>query len=80
MAQQHIDKLWEELQQLEQRIVEQEIKIEEAIKNDKSQKVIDWYEKNYARLVEEKKALRQHHSALQTQLAGPAGEFFVAAP
>lgn len=80
MAQQQIDRLWEELHQLEQRIEEWEVKIDEAIENDKLQNVIDSCKKEKAWLVRKMKDLWQQLSALKAQLAGPTGEVLAATP
>lgn len=62
-AAQQVDKLCEEPQQLEQNIGEQEVKIDYAIENGKPQMVISSYAERKARLVEEKKDLRQMQCA-----------------
>ncbi|CAL8464676.1 g4211 [Coccomyxa elongata] len=73
MAQQHIEWLKEQLQQVKQKIGEQEMKIDDAIKNGKAEKLINCYKERKDRLVNEDKDLRQMLSVLLAQLASPAG-------
>ncbi len=80
MAQQQIDRLWSEVQRIEQKIEEQEAKIEVARKDKKPQKLIDSYREEWARLVALEKDLRQQRMAMQTQLFTPAGEALAGAP
>ncbi len=78
MAQQHLDRLWEELQRVEQKLEEQEAKIEAAMKAKELPELIVLIEKKRDRLVEEEKDLRQQLGALQAQLACVAGEVLAA--
>ncbi|EIE24500.1 hypothetical protein COCSUDRAFT_65392 [Coccomyxa subellipsoidea C-169] len=73
MAQQRIDRLWSEVQRTEQKIEEQQEKIEKAIEDEKPQKLVDSYMEEKARLVAKEKDLSQQLMALQTQLITPAG-------
>ncbi len=79
MAQKQLDKLWEKLQQLDQDIKQQELKIDEALENDKPERVINGYKERRDRLVNETKEWRQHLSALQARLASQSGEVLAAA-
>lgn len=69
LAQQQIDKLWEEMRLLILKIEAEELKIEKAIEANKPQRVIDVYEVRRVRLVEMQKETLQTLSNLQTQLA-----------
>ncbi|CAL8472228.1 g11770 [Coccomyxa elongata] len=73
MAQQEVDKLWAELQRVEQKIEEQEARIEAATKAKELPELIASVKEKRDRLVEEKKDLRQSLNALQMRLATPSG-------
>ncbi|CAL8462835.1 g2369 [Coccomyxa elongata] len=73
MAQQEVDRLWEELQRVEQEIKDQEAKIDDAIENNKPEKVTNSYRERKERLVDKEKDLRHQLSALQIRLATPSG-------
>ncbi|BDA48308.1 hypothetical protein COCOBI_11-5680 [Coccomyxa sp. Obi] len=73
MAQQDMDWLEEELQRLEQKIKEQQAKIEAAMKADEKSELIASIGKERERLVDEQKVLL---AALQARLASPSGANF----
>ena len=75
MAQQGVDRLWKELERVEQDIKLQQQELRKATDPQDRADIKD--EKD--RLVQKEKDLRQQLSALQTQLAGPAGEVLAAA-
>ena len=79
MAEQEVDRLWEELKRVEQEIKDQEAKIDDAIENNKPEKVTDSYRERKERLVDKEKDLRRQLSALQIRLATPSGEVLAAA-
>ncbi|CAL8468249.1 g7788 [Coccomyxa elongata] len=74
MAQHEVDRLWSELQRVEQEIKEQQARIEAAMKAHELPELIAVIGRERERLVEEKKDLRHQLSALQAQLASPSGE------
>lgn len=80
MAQQEVDRLWAELQRVEQEIKEQQARTEAAMKANELPELIAFIGRERDRLVEEKKDLRHQLSALQARLASPAGEVLAAAP
>ena len=80
MAQQEVNRLREELQCVEREIKDQEAKIDDAIENNKSEKVINSYKEKKKRLVDEKKDVRHQLNAMQIRLATPSGEVLAAAP
>ena len=80
MAQQEVEWLKEELQRVERKIEEQETKIDDAIENNKPERVINSYRERKERLVDKEKDLRHQLSALQIRLATPSGEVLAAAP
>ena len=75
MAQQQLDKLWEELQRVEQDIKDREEELKAAM-TERDSAII---QKGIDRLVQEKRDVRQQLSTLQTQLASPASEVLAAA-
>lgn len=79
MAQQEVDRLWAELQRVEQEIKEQQARIEAAMKANELPELIAFIGREKERLVEEKKDLRQSLNALQIRLASPSGEILAAA-
>ena len=78
--QQEIVWLKGELEKKEEEIKAQQEKIDRAIEDDKSQKLINSYKDERARLVQEKRFFLEHLTHLQAQLAGQAGEVLAAAP
>ncbi len=74
MAQQEVDRLWAELQRVEQEIKKQEAKIDDAIENNKPEKVTNSYKERKERLVDKEKDMRHQLSALQIRLATTSGE------
>ena len=76
MAQQQLDRLWEELQRVEQDIKDREKELKAAT-TERGSAII---QKGIDRLVQEKRDVRQQLSTLQAQLASPAGVVLAAAP
>ena len=76
MAQLQLDRLWEELQRVEQDIKDREKELKAAT-TERDSAII---QKGIDRLVQEKRDVRQQLSTLQAQLASPAGEVLAAAP
>ncbi|CAL8472336.1 g11879 [Coccomyxa elongata] len=73
MAQQEVELLKEELQRVEQKIEEQDAETDDAIGNNKPEKVTNSYKERKERLVDKEKDLRHQLSALQAKLASPSG-------
>ncbi|BDA44297.1 hypothetical protein COCOBI_05-4810 [Coccomyxa sp. Obi] len=74
MAQQEVNRLWAELQNVEQEIKKQQAKIETAMKTNEMPEIIASIGRERDRLVDEKKDLRHQLSDLQICLATPSGE------
>ena len=79
MAQQEVDRLWEELHRVEQEIKDQEVKIDDAIENNKPEKVTNSYRERKERLVNKENDLWHQLRVLQARLATPSGEVLAAA-
>jgi len=79
MAQQEVDRLWAELQRVEQKIEAKEQELREVVKAKESPELIASIGKERDRLVDNQKDLRHQLSALQIRLATPSGEVLAAA-
>ena len=80
MAQQEVDRLWAELQRVEELIQDQQAKIVAATKAKELPELIALDKERRDQLFEEKKDLRHQLSALQIRLANPSGEILMLQP